>query len=223
MQLQRQRRDTSNQSFLLYTLSSFADFDKFGIWAWQGVLFSRHGSLSTTCRVLVDNSNIKELASILHVRVSDLLRIQSEKQLIMKSWGKNMFIITAPSLYISQREARRSIICLGKGQKGALPKKDTVIAILVDHLCAWQGASQVEGKQQTTASLRAKKNCLQIRLALFVRESDAYHLGLANCRMFIAVPDPCTLPIMAKGMMHVKKLPVKKGSNILIPAWCKLA
>jgi hypothetical protein len=33
---------------------------------------------------------------------------------------------------MSQQEARRSIIySLGKGQKGALPKKDTVIAILV--------------------------------------------------------------------------------------------
>ena len=127
-----------NHNSKFYTLSSFADFDKFGIWAWQEVLFSRHGSLSTTCRVLVDNSKAgyttKELASILHVRVSDLLRIQSEKQLIIRErLGKEyVYYTTAPSLYMSQQEARRSIIySLGKGQKGALPKKDTVIAILV--------------------------------------------------------------------------------------------
>lgn len=127
-----------NHNSKFYTLSSFADFDKFGIWAWQEVLFSRHGSLSTTCRVLVDNSKAgyttKELATILHVRVSDLLRIQSEKQLIIREkLGKEyVYYTTAPSLYMSQQEARRSIILsLGKGQKGALPKKDTVIAILV--------------------------------------------------------------------------------------------
>ena len=75
-----------NHNSKFYTLSSFADFDKFGIWSWQGVLFSRHGSLSRTCKVLVDNSKAgyttKELAAILYVRVNDLLRIQSEKQLI---------------------------------------------------------------------------------------------------------------------------------------------
>jgi len=127
-----------NHNSKFYTLSSFADFDKFGIWAWQEVLFSRHGSLSTTCRVLVDNSKAgyttKELATILHVRVSDLLRIQSKKQLIIREkLGKEyVYYTTAPSLYISQQEARRSIILsFGKGQKGALPKKDTVIAILV--------------------------------------------------------------------------------------------
>ena len=67
-------------------------------------------------------------------RVNDLLRIQSEKQLIIRErLGKEyVYYTTAPSLYMSQQEARRSIIySLGKGQKGALPKKDTVIAILV--------------------------------------------------------------------------------------------
>ena len=127
-----------NHNSKFYTLSSFADFDKFGIWAWQEVLFSRHGSLSTTCRILVDNSKAgyttKELATILHVRVSDLLRIQSEKQLIIREkLGKEyIYYSSDPSPCMSQQEARRSIIDnLGKGQKGALPKKDTVIAILV--------------------------------------------------------------------------------------------
>ncbi len=127
-----------NHNSKFYTLSSFTDFNKFGIWAWQGVLFSRHGSLSRTCKVLVDNSKAgyttKELTSILYVRVNDLLRIQSEKQLIIRErLGKEyIYYTTAPLLYMSQQEARRSIIySLDKGQKGALPKKDTVIAILV--------------------------------------------------------------------------------------------
>ncbi len=147
-----------NHNSKFYTLSSFADFDKFGIWAWQEVLFSRHGSLSRTCRVLVDNSKAgyttKELATILHVRVSDLLRIQSEKQLIIREkLGKEyVYYTTAPSLYMSQQEARRSIILsLGKGQKGALPKKDTVIAILVAIIsCERSGQGEVLHRLRTS-------------------------------------------------------------------------
>lgn len=135
-----------NHNSRFYTLSSFADFDKFGIWAWQEVLFSRHGSLSTTCRVLVDNSKAgytaKELASILHVKVSDLLRVQSGKQLIARErLGKEyVYYSTDSSLYISQQEARQSIIySLDKGQKDALPEKDTIIAILVAIISSERG------------------------------------------------------------------------------------
>lgn len=135
-----------NHNSRFYTLPGFADFDKFGIWAWQGVLFSRHGNLSTTCRALVDKSKAgyttKELASVLHVRVGDLLRAQSEKQLIIRERpGKEyVYYTTVRPLYLSQREARRSIIhSPGKGQKGALPGKDTIIAILVAIISSERG------------------------------------------------------------------------------------
>lgn len=127
-----------NHNSRFYTLREFADFNEFGIWAWQGVLFSRHGSLTNTCRVLVDESNAgyaaKELASILHVKVNDLLRRQVEKQLIKRErpGREYVYYAAAPLLHTSQREARRSIAHpLDKGKKGALPEKDIVIAILV--------------------------------------------------------------------------------------------
>ena len=167
-----------NHNSRFYTLSSFADFDKFGIWAWQGVLFSRHGSLSTTCRMLVDNSKAgyttKELASILHVRVNDLLRIQSEKQLITREkLGKEyVYYTTAPSLYISQREARRSIILrLGKGQKSALPKKDTVIAILVAIISCERGE-----QGEVLHKLRASNKQLEVDIPDI--EAVISHYGL---------------------------------------------
>lgn len=167
-----------NHNSRFYTLSSFADFDKFGIWAWQGVLFSRHGSLSTTCRVLVDNSKAgytaKELASILHVRVSDLLRIQSEKQLIKRErLGKEyVYYTTVPSLYMSQQEARRSIIySLDKGQKGALPKKDTVIAILVAIISCERG-----DHDEVLRRLRASNR--QLKVGVSDIEAVISHYGL---------------------------------------------
>lgn len=167
-----------NHNSRFYTLSSFADFDKYGIWAWQGVLFSRHGSLSTTCRVLVKNSKAgyttKELATILHVRVSDLLRIQSEKQLIIREkLGKEyVYYTTAPSLYLSQQEARRSmILSLGKGQKSALPKKDTVIAILVAIISC-------ERPDQGEVLHRLRTNNKQLEVDISDIEAVISHYGL---------------------------------------------
>lgn len=167
-----------NHNSRFYTLSDFADFNEFGIWAWQGVLFSRHGSLTTTCRVLIDNSKAgytaKELASILQVKVSDLLRVQAEKQLLNRERpGKEyVYYTTDPSLYRSQQEARRSIInLLAKGQKGALPKKDTVIAILVAIISCETG-----GHDEVLRRLRAANR--QLKADLSDIEAVITHYGL---------------------------------------------
>ena len=173
-----------NHNSKFYTLSSFADFNKFGIWAWQGVLFSRHGSLSMTCKVLVDNSKAgyttKELASILYVRVNDLLRIQSEKQLIIREkLGKEyIYYTTAPLLCMSQQEARRSIIySLGKAQKGALPKKDTVIAILVTII-----SCERPDKSEVLHRLRTSNRQLKVDISDIEAVISHYGLKKTACK-----------------------------------------
>lgn len=61
-----------------------ASFNDYGIGDYRGILFSAYGNLTKTIKELKDNSKFgytpTELASILHVRVNDLLRVQTDKQ-----------------------------------------------------------------------------------------------------------------------------------------------
>ena len=61
-----------------YTLDEVAEFDALGLWCFRSVWFSRHGTLLTTCEVLVEEAEAgyatDELENVLHVRVKDPLR-----------------------------------------------------------------------------------------------------------------------------------------------------
>jgi len=61
-----------------YTLEEIARFDEMGLWSFRSVWFSRHGTLLSTARVLVETSEAgffaSELEQLLHVGVKDALR-----------------------------------------------------------------------------------------------------------------------------------------------------
>ncbi len=61
-----------------YTLGEIAQFDELGLWCFESVWFSQHGTLKETCEVLVSGSDAgyaaDELEKLLHVGVRDPLR-----------------------------------------------------------------------------------------------------------------------------------------------------
>lgn len=61
-----------------YTLEEIARFDELGLWSFNSVWFSKHGTLMQTIKVLVETSEIgcfvSELEDILNVSVKDALR-----------------------------------------------------------------------------------------------------------------------------------------------------
>jgi hypothetical protein len=62
-----------------YTLDEIARFDEMGLWAYEDVHFSRHGTLIKTIRVLIDQSvrgyTLSELRSVLGVEVKESLLV----------------------------------------------------------------------------------------------------------------------------------------------------
>ena len=61
-----------------YTLAELADFDRMGLWSHDGVRFSKHGTLLSSCEALVGEAEAgyfaSELESVLQVSVKDALR-----------------------------------------------------------------------------------------------------------------------------------------------------
>jgi hypothetical protein len=61
-----------------YTLDSIARYDEFGLWSYQDIYFSRHGTLLNTTAALVTNALAgyfaDELEAVVHVAVKDPLR-----------------------------------------------------------------------------------------------------------------------------------------------------
>lgn len=61
-----------------YTLDSIAQYDAQGLWSYQGICFSQHGTLLETAVVMVEKSTagyfIPELEALVHLPVKDALR-----------------------------------------------------------------------------------------------------------------------------------------------------
>jgi len=124
-----------------YTLSSIATFNEYGIWEYEKILFSAYGCLTKTIKVLIYNSpsgyTQNELSLILHVRVNDLLRIQTGKQALKreKTGREYVYYSSDPQVFAAQHKKRQILINLSLQEKDiidVLPGKDIVISILVE-------------------------------------------------------------------------------------------
>jgi len=123
-----------------YTLSSFVNFNSFGLWNYQGILFSRHGNLSNTVLHLVEQSHNGvtsiELEVILHVKVNDILRIQVSKNRIFREKVSRQYVYYHKDGRVNRRQ-RQGRIQLSEHKisneiiEGTPLEKDVVIAILV--------------------------------------------------------------------------------------------
>ncbi|HTP20853.1 MAG TPA: hypothetical protein VMJ65_14695 [Solirubrobacteraceae bacterium] len=97
-----------------YTLSSIAEFDADGLWRYQGIGFSRDGTLKSTVRRLVEVSNAgrtqRELALRLEVRVHNpLLELLVSKQVGRESIESEYVYVSAKRAHAAAQLARRRV------------------------------------------------------------------------------------------------------------------
>jgi hypothetical protein len=82
-----------------YTLASIPRFDDDGLWSWEGVWFSRYGSLLATVETFVNRSPdgyfAEELASSVHAEVQEPLRALVRRGRLSRCEVKDVFLYTS--------------------------------------------------------------------------------------------------------------------------------
>jgi hypothetical protein len=120
-----------------YTLDEIAAFDELGLWTFQDVWFSRHGTLLSTAQATVEAAEhgyfVEELDHVLHVATKDPLRkLVTDERLAREPMAGRL-------LYCARDPERRRIQVVGRhalladpGLLGPLPE----VASLPDELRA---------------------------------------------------------------------------------------
>ena len=114
-----------------YTLDELADFDERGLWAFNGVRFSRAGTLVATAEALIDHAEtghfVDELDNLLGVGTQDALRklVGDGRLTRHKLAGQFLYCAADPAQRTRQLRARRlSMATPGLGR--ALPDEDVM-------------------------------------------------------------------------------------------------
>src|SRR5436309_171471 len=83
-----------------YTLDSIARYDEFGLWSYQDIYFSRHGTLLNTTAALVTNAPAGyfayELEAVVHVAVKDPLRQLVQQDRLHRRELQGRYLYCAP-------------------------------------------------------------------------------------------------------------------------------
>jgi hypothetical protein len=147
-------------------------FNEHGIWNKEGVYFSVHGNLVQTINKLVHASQrgytAKELSHILHVKVDDLLRIQTNKQLLKREkQGRSYIYYSADEeIYTIQRRERQLLSGAAALQNSRLVinNKDVVIAILIEIILS--GKICIESIEQQLKAKSLHTNIAEIEVVI---------------------------------------------------------
>ena len=132
-----------------YTLPDVATFDADGLWLYQGVGFSRHGTLKDTVPPLVERSHAglvhRELQSRLQVRVHNtLLDLVQARRLVRDSIADEyVYLSMEPDCARAQVERRRQMEPATSIVAGPAPPQ-LVVEVLVEviHAAASRGDPQ---------------------------------------------------------------------------------
>lgn len=91
-----------------YTLQETAAFNANGLWSYDGVRFSKHGTLLRTCEALVAESEGGHLASelepLLHVGVKDALRKLAREGSIVRQESDGRFLYLSADPAVRRRQ-----------------------------------------------------------------------------------------------------------------------
>lgn len=97
-----------------YTLDACADYDKFGLWSFKGIHFSKYGTLNATILELVSHSEegyfAFQLQELLKVRVHNALaKLYSSHRLVREQIGEK-YLYLSPVFRDQQLENREQLI-----------------------------------------------------------------------------------------------------------------
>ena len=121
-----------------YTLSSVPDFDVDGLWRYQGIGFSRDGTLKATVRRLVDTSEAgrtqRELQLRLGVRAHNpLLDLVESKQLGREPIeGEYVYVAAVRRRSALQLGCRRALVAAGSPRTTSPPEPTLEVEVLLE-------------------------------------------------------------------------------------------
>ena len=142
-----------------YTLSSVADFDADGLWRYQGIGFSRDGTLKATVHRLVEVSDAgrtqRELQVWLGVRVHNpLLELVEHKQLGRQSLDSEYVYVASKRARAAAQIARRRDLVVAQARPAIVAEPSLEVEVLLEVV---HGARLPEPNAETlTARLEAR-------------------------------------------------------------------
>lgn len=122
-----------NKNSKYYTLPELAAFNHHGIWAYQGIMFSRYGDMYQTLIGLINKSpkgyTSSELAAIVQVKTADALRILfQQKRLQRQKDGRAYVYYSIDTEHFKRQAANR----LSVSQPALPSEKNVIISVLVE-------------------------------------------------------------------------------------------
>ncbi len=160
-----------------YTLAEIPDYDADGLWRYQGVCFSRHGTLRDTVRQLVHLSEAgrthPELAARLQVRVHNtLLDLVQHKGIGREAWGALYLYVSADeNTSAKQLARRRKLEAAGTVAPTPVLRRDLIVEVLLEVV---QGAKLVP--DPTSVHQRLMARSVNISRAQVERVYETYGL-----------------------------------------------
>lgn len=147
-----------NHAGRYYTLDGVPDFDEDGLWRYQGVFFSKHGTLKATTAHLVEAGE----AGRTHMELVDIVRVRVHNTLLelvkAKRIGRELF--RGVFLYVSGDSARAAVQVARREQlRSSAPRRvgeagqPLVIEILLEVI---RGARVVAEPADVAARLQAR-------------------------------------------------------------------
>lgn len=127
-----------------YTLASIPEFDKYGLWRFQGVGFSRFGTLKNTIAHRVEETDMGcthgELEALLHLRVHDtLLKLVRARAVRREEFDSTYLYLSTDPARGAEQLARRQLQAVQDAHASRLPARETVLLVLVEALHASEG------------------------------------------------------------------------------------
>lgn len=110
-----------------YTLDDVVEFDELGLWAYEDVWFSIHGTLLATAEVMVEGAElgyfVEELDNVLHVGTKDALRklVQDARLAREEVAGRFLYCGADAQRRRQQLVRRRTLLAEPGGVMQALP------------------------------------------------------------------------------------------------------
>jgi len=108
-----------------YTLMEPGKFDEQGLWSFQDIQFSKHGTLLATACVIVAGSDAgyyaSELESVLHVEVQNVLFDLVKKERLFRERFPNAYLYCAPDSDKKKRQLRLRQALESDPVEGRLP------------------------------------------------------------------------------------------------------
>lgn len=126
-----------NKNSKFYTLPGLAVFNDFGIWQYQGVLFSQQGNLYQTLVYLVDQSTSGytsgELVQIVHVKTDDALRVLTNQKRLQREKLSSYYVYYSIDYHRFQVQKNNRLSDFLPVARQYLPKdKNIIISVLVE-------------------------------------------------------------------------------------------